>query len=149
MPPTYTTADAVRAYTAASGVDAELPTLNSEDAALDALIELAERDVDRLLGPVAPADRTAAGLKLEPLDLEESQRAALSRATAAAVEWRVATSEDDLVGSEDAIVGGGGFNFGPIPRPPGPKVLEELSGFGFTVRSGSVAAPPPKDELGW
>jgi hypothetical protein len=136
--PHYATADFVRAYCSASGADAELPT-KGEAAAMDAMIESAERDVDRMLAPVAPADRAASGLKLDPATLEAAQVVALERAVAAAVEYRAMLGEDELVGAEDNVTGASGLTFKPTIRPPAPKAVEELAGFGFPVRSGTVA----------
>lgn len=138
--PTYATVEEVRAYVTPEAA-VLLPT---DDAELEALIEVAERDVDRVFSPTVERNAET-GLKLTPADLTTAQTDALSRATAAAVEWRVLQGEDALVGAEDGIVAAGGVTFSPMPRPPAPKTIEELSGLGFPWRSGTVA-PAPEDE---
>lgn len=55
----------------------------------DRLIEKAERDVDQMLGMIPIADDSTTGLKLDPTTLLAWERAALSDAVCAQVEWRI------------------------------------------------------------
>ena len=88
------------------------------------------------------------GRKLIPELLTAAQRAALARATCLQALFRLEVDDEDLLGA-DALSAAGGVTFGPTPRPPSPAAVEALAGYGFAWRSGSVAAPPPRDELGW
>lgn len=132
---TYATADELAEYLASNEEVWNAP--EGDDA--EALIERAELDVDRALGPLDRDPIT--GLKLDPATLTTPQRAALARATCAAAEFRLTQGEEDLVGADDGIssVGSLSFRDGLRPRPPGLKALEELSGFGFEIRSGTVS----------
>lgn len=134
--PTYAGAELLRAYCAASGV-----VLPATAAELDALIERAERDIDRLLGPY-PIDPLT-GLKLDPLEVTPAQAGALARATCAAAEYRVAVGEDAWIEARDGLtaVGGLSFDLRPLPRVA-PKALEELSGHALLLRSGCALADP-------
>jgi hypothetical protein len=114
-----------------------------EGEAAERLLARAEADVDLVLGPIARNATT--GRKIDPATLTTIQRAALSRATCAAAEWRLAMDEDDLVVQEDGIRAVAGITFAPMPRPPGPKVLEELADYGLVKRSGTVLPTPPED----
>lgn len=134
--PTYTSSEAVAAYLEAINSAEYLPT---PEAAADALIERAEDDIDRILSPQLERDATT-GRKLALADLTDAQVAALSRATAAQVAFRLEAGEDELLAA-DALSAAGGITFGPTPRPPSAAAIEHLSGYGFKWRSGSVAAP--------
>jgi hypothetical protein len=136
MSATYATPAEVRAY-----VTAETAVLlPKDDADLEAMIETAELDVDRQLSARLERDPTT-GRKLTLADLSAVQVAALSRATCAAVEWRTLQGEDDLAEADDGTTQVGGLRTGPMPRPPGPKMIEELAGFGFAWRSGLAGTP--------
>ncbi len=69
-------------------------------AAGDRLIQAAERDVDRLLGAAYERNPTT-GRKLDPAALTTAQIAALERATAAAVEYRLSVDSETLTGATD------------------------------------------------
>src|SRR5439155_1353023 len=90
-----------------------------------------ERDVDLVLGPypTAPGE-----LKLDPEKLSEAQRAALSRATCAACEWRLVVDQGVQIGDDDYLPLGVGI----LRRAAAvsPRMLEELVG------SGSSPTPP-------
>jgi hypothetical protein len=113
----YATPEEVRAYVCMEAA----VLLPKDDADLEAMIETAEL-----------------------ADLSVVQVAALSRATAAAVEWRAMIGEDVLAEGEDGLEAVGSVQLGETPRPPAPKMIEELAGHGFAWRSGTVA-PPPED----
>ncbi len=105
------------------------------NADADKLLERAERDVDRVIGPYTVNATT--GLKLTPASLTSVQRAALSRATCAAAEYRLVLGEAELVG-DDVLL--------PVMLQPirtagrvAPKILEELAGSGLITWSGTVA----------
>lgn len=135
----YASEDDLRGYVSD---DAVLPT-DPEDMA--AMLHAASRDVDALLAPLAvDADE---GLKVSgalAAGLSAAQAAALVRACCAAAEWRLVQGDEELVGGADGIASVGGISFtgGPLPRPPGPKVIEELAGL-LPVRSGTVAPDEP------
>ena len=88
MPATYATSADLAAYVADN---AEV----SAPSAADALLERAERDVDRVVGPWPVFSN---GRKFDPPALTAPQRAALSRATCAAAEFRLTIGESELVG---------------------------------------------------
>lgn len=119
-----------RSYCEDSGV-----ALPAQDAEVERLIARGQRDVDGLIGPHLRDPTT--GLKLDPVTLSVAQASALARATAAAVEWRVAQGEENLLGIDDGTtniaVAGLTMGLGPGPRPPGPKVAEELRGYGLML----------------
>ncbi|MEZ5077296.1 MAG: hypothetical protein R2725_07640 [Solirubrobacterales bacterium] len=139
--PTYTDADAVRLY-----VDPEtVPLLPSDDGDLGELILKAEGDVDRVLSPRIEPDATS-GRKLDPDGLTLAQQEALSRATAAAVEWRILVGEDSLAAADDGLEAAGSVRFSPPPRPPAPAMVEELAGFGFAWRSGLALSTEDVEE---
>lgn len=131
MSATYATPAEVRAYV----TDETAVLLPKEDADLEAMIETAELDVDRQLSARLERDPTT-GRKLTLANLSAVQVAALSRATAAAVEWRTLQGEDELAEADDGMTQAGGLRTGPQPRPPAPKMIEELAGFGLPWRSG-------------
>lgn len=116
-----------------------------DDDEIERVLADAERDVDRLL---ALGDRDPqTGLRLDPEGLSEPQRAAVSRATCAAAVWRLGTDPEDVAGLEPGVAGlPGGISLREVGRPPGPRPIEELAGFGLPVRSGTVAPARDDDE---
>ena len=56
---------------------------------------------------------------------------------AAQIEFRLAVEEVELVG-DDTTTRACDVTLGPTPRPPGPKCVEELSGFALPWRSGTA-----------
>jgi hypothetical protein len=130
----YADAKSVGEYLLLSGAGYELP---DDEAAAEALIERAEGDVDRVLSATLQRDEDS-GRKLDPDSLTVAQAAALARAVGAQVEFRLAAEEVELVG-DDTVTRAGDMSFGPAQRPPGPKAVEELAGFGLPWRSGTVA----------
>jgi hypothetical protein len=140
----YATAAFVRGYLS----DDATALLPEEDADVEGLIALAELAVDRVMSArLTPS--TTTGRKLTPAALNAAQKIALERATAAAVEEIVLLGPSTLAELDDGTKLAGSIVIeGPPARPPGPSVREELSGFGFPVRSGTVApAPEPEDGL--
>jgi hypothetical protein len=138
--PTYATTEQVGEYLLLGDAGLELP---DDEAAAEALVERAEDDIDRVLSAQLERDETS-GRKLDPGDLTDAQAAALTRATAAQAEFRLAL-EIELIG-DDTTTRAGDVSFGPTPRPPGPRCVEELSGYGFAWRSGTVAPAPEVEE---
>jgi hypothetical protein len=125
---TYTTEEELRAYVA----DNDEVTLPSD---AEPVLQRAERDVDRALGPYAVDPDT--GLKLEPSTLTDAQQAALSRATCAAAEWRLQLGEATLTGDDDDFLPPGFTQVRTAGRQA-PKLLEELAGSGLITWSGTV-----------
>ena len=138
---TYATTEEVRAYVC---IEAAV-LLPKDDDDLEAMIETAELDVDRILSPSLPRDPVT-GRKLTLADLSVVQVEALSRATCAAVEWRALQTEEALAEGDSGIEAAGSVQFTDQPRPPAPKMIEELSGHGFAWRSGTVGTPPDGDD---
>ena len=137
MPLVYATVDDLRAYSA----DLPRDLFNPGDDQVERALERAERDVDRAAGPWPVFSN---GRKFDPPSLTAPQRAALTRATCAAAEFRLIQTEELLVGSDDGISGvPGGVTFAnrPLPRI-GPKLIEELAGSGLFLYSGTLAPEP-------
>ena len=120
------------------GVDEDGEAIPSSE--LERLIAASERDVDRLLGPIP---MLATGRKLDPATLSPAQREALSRAVGAAVEFRLMLDAETLTGADDFVPGGEVTLIRRASRPPGPRVHEELAGFGLVKRSGCALPDPP------
>lgn len=132
----YATAEQVRAELAGHD-DLDLP----DDVALDALVEEAQREVDRRLGPLLTSAST--GLKLTPLLLASSQRAALTRAVAVAVGHAVLLDTEQAFGVGDWLPQG----FTPLPGIGSGSIIDaQLAGHGLIARSG-CAAPDPEPLL--
>lgn len=136
---TYATIPDLRDYTARTLDPGHLP---ADPVELEALLEQAERDVDRAAGgPLHPGRRR----RFDPAALTAAQAEALARATCAAVEFRVLQGEESLVGGDDGIRQAGSLTLAPramLPRRS-PKVLEELAGFGLVGRAGMPVTPDP------
>lgn len=100
------------------------------------LLARAEREVDRALGPWP---RFANGLKLDPAQLDTTQRAALSRATCAAAEWLLLLDPATIAGDDDYLPDGAVI----LRRAQrvSPKMLAELAGHGLVRYSGTVVTP--------
>jgi len=130
----YASANDLASYLAAIDSDLRPPT---SPAAVEQLLTAAEQDVDRVVGawPKLPS-----GLALAPALLTPAQQAAVTRATCAAAEFRLA-SGDEVVGASEFLSGSLTLAWRG-PRPPGQRVAEELSGFGLIRRSG-CALPTP------
>lgn len=127
---TYATATDLADYLSASGV------LNHfADADTEKLLQRAERDVERAAGP---GPLLASGLRFDPVSLSSSRRTALMRATCAAAEYRLQVGEDALVGGDEMLPS----ELQLVRRAgrQGPKVLEELAGFGLITFSGTTVA---------
>lgn len=108
-----------------------------EGGAAERLLQRAERDVDRVCGPW-PVLST--GLKFDPPTLPVTSRAALSRATCAACEYRLLVGEDELVGDSEYLPA-----MLSLVRSAGriaPKMIEELSGHGLMIYSGTALPTP-------
>lgn len=104
--------------------------------AAERLLERAEREVDRALGPW-PILST--GRKLDPALLDLVQRAAVARATCAAAEHLLLLDPATLAGDDDYVP-----NEVTVLRRAqrvSPKMLAELSGHGLVRYSGTVVTP--------
>lgn len=137
---TYATLAELKAYT-------DLDT-GVSDPTLQTALDRAERDVDSIVTPLVAGSREATGLKLDPASLLDWQAAALSRATCAQAEYRLAMGEDFFIRAQHSTVRGPDFSLsGQLPYI-GPKVFRELTETGFVradgvsnVRIGSATAP--------
>jgi hypothetical protein len=132
----------VGAYASAAEVTSELAAHDDlhlpAGAALDALIEAAQRAVDRRLGPLL-VDATT-GLKLTPVLLTVAQRGALVRATAVAVGHAVLAEGEETFGTLDLLPAG----LTPLRGPSlGALIDAQLAGFDLLQRSG-CALPDPE-----
>lgn len=134
---TYATVEEVRSLVGSE----TLPLLPADDGDLEALIDRAELDVDAVLSARIERDPVT-GRKLRLQDLSAVQVAALSRATSAALEWRILQGEEGLAEGDDGLKAVGPLTFGTPPRPPADAMLEQLAGHGFPWRSGTVGTPP-------
>ena len=131
----YATAADLAPYVA-DNPDVPMP----DDDAAERLLERAEGDVDRVCGPW-PILST--GRKFDPPTLPVTSRVALSRATCAAAEYRLMVGEGELVGDAEYLPA-----MLTLVRPAGrisPRMVEELSGFGLIIYSGTVAPDPEVD----
>lgn len=124
--PTYATRSDFEAYVEGWVTD--------DPAALDRLLERAERDIDGILA--TRGDRTA-GLKIDAAaelaagSLEEWQTDALSRATCAQAEYRLAMGEEFFTQAQHSRVRGPDFTTeGRLPTIA-PKALRELADTGL------------------
>jgi hypothetical protein len=128
---TYASADDLRAY-----IEDDPLVVVPDDEAIERLLERAEHDVNRVCSVPLGFDLDA---------LSEAQAAALSRATCAQAEFRLAMSEYELVGADDnvsSVAGVVSFSTRPIPRV-GVKCLEELAGHDLLRYSGTVEDAAP------
>lgn len=114
------------------------------------ILGFAERDVDRLIR--LRGRRTAAGLKINPAALTSHQAGALSRATCAQAEYRIAKGPEFFIHAQHSRVSGPDFTTeGRLPYI-GPKVYQELSGTGMaagrlvSVPMVGLLAPATSDE---
>lgn len=129
---TYATAQEARAYTG-QGEEA----LSDPDA--ERLIEQAERDVDYACGGFFNPDT---GLMFDLVAVAPSttaltvgQKRALSRATCAQVEYRLAMGEEFFVRPQYELVSGPDFEHRGQLDYIGPKVYRELAGSGLRRQS--------------
>lgn len=124
--PTYATATDLAAYCAGNP---EVSAPSGADG--DRLLERAERDVDRAVGPWP---LFSSGRKFDPPQLTAPQREALKRATCAAAEYRLQLGEAELVGGDEYLPA----QLTPLRRAGrvSPKMLEELAGSGLVKWSG-------------
>jgi hypothetical protein len=104
-----------------------------DDATAELVLQRAERAVDGVIGP---RSLDANALKYDPNSITATQKAALSRATCAAAEFRLQLGESALVGEDDYLP----TELQPIRKAGrvGPKVAEELAGSGLIAFSGTV-----------
>ena len=123
LPPTYS--DAANVYAYVTGRTIEAAVLAMDPDALNQLIRRSERDVDSILGP---APLLESGLRYDPLTLTTQERAALARAVAAQVEYRLEMGEEFFVRAQYDYVGGPDFSFRGQLSYIGPKVRRELAG---------------------
>lgn len=120
----------------------------TDPAALERILERAERDVDRVLGPLRRRDDT--GLKLDPLELTEPHRDALARAVSAQAYHRIKRLGEGTGGATPAKkrVKGPDFETEYADGPPvvgngrlAPEVADELEPLDFLRPSGARARP--------
>jgi len=103
----------------------------TDAAALDRLLERAERDVDGLLGDYERVPAT--GLKLAPAALTTHQAYALRRATCAEAEYRFTMGEQFFVEDQYSFTAGPDFQRRGSLARVGPKVLSELADCGLKM----------------
>lgn len=122
----------------------------TDPAALDRILIRAERDVDRVVGPL-PMDPTT-GLKLVPANLTAAERAALARAVSAQAYYRIQRGEG-TGGEQRALssVKGPDFEVEYAETPTGaerraaqlisPLVAQELEPLRYLRPTGARARP--------
>ncbi len=137
--PTYTTATAVRDFTALDDLIA------LDDAAIEKLIDQAERDIDGAVGHYTIEDGET--LKFAPITkLDTAQRDTLSNATCAQVEYRHVMGPEFFVRAQQTRVKGPEFETeGTLPYV-GPGTWRELEGSGLlrlTTSWGGRGGDPP------
>lgn len=130
---TYATLADLDAFTA----DFELVALPDDPAKAQRILDRAERDVDRILGPY---ERQVTGLKLDPQALSGPAAAALARAVCAQAVHRIALGEDWFSEPDDLVTGD--IRVLRAAERISGRVYEELSGFGLMRRSGMVPELP-------
>lgn len=125
-------------YATQADFEAYVEGWTTEDAAaLERLLQRAERDVDRLLSGVRGTG--VGGLKLIPADLETWQAEALARAVCAQGEYAITMGDEFLVRDQYDEAQGPQFRQkGKLSRI-GPKVWIELDGVGLLAGSGRYA----------
>jgi hypothetical protein len=128
--PTYAQASDLEAYVEGWVTD--------NPAAVDRLLERAERDIDYAAGAWPIADPVN-GLKFVPGSLAAWQTKALVRATCAQAEYRFEMGEEFMVKAQHARVQGPDFAaWGRLPYI-GPKALRELVSGGLLRGAGAYA----------
>jgi hypothetical protein len=127
--PIYATADDLTAYLKRSTA---MPPVDDDDA--NALLEEAEREVDRYAGVGWPWLST--GRRFDPPSLPVYAREALKRATCAAAEWLLMVEPGERAGDTDYLP-----DSLRVERRAGrvaPRLVEELAGSGLVLYSGTV-----------
>lgn len=113
---------------------------NMSDAALSAVLEQAEHDIDQALIPPVQF-LTDAGRKIDLVDLLDSQVLALQNGTCAQAEYRVVMGPEFFIrGQFQAVTGPGGFTQKGRQPIIGPKVKREMAGSGL-MPFGAQASP--------
>lgn len=114
-------------YATTADLEAYVEGFVDEDPAATArLLERATRDVDNVLGPIAPlSSGDYHGLKLDPTTLTEWEAGALARATCAQADWRRRRGEEELAVGRTA------------KRIKGPDFEEEYADSGAAGPSGT------------
>jgi hypothetical protein len=128
----YATADDLADY-AAGDPEALLPPTDEE---IEALLSRAERVVDLVLGPI-PRDE-ATGRKLDPADLTDAQRDALSRATCAAALHELALTRAVVEGRDSEYTPSEVREVIGVTAFPPTQTLRELAGYDLIRTSGTV-----------
>lgn len=101
----------------------------TDAAALERILERAERDIDRVISYQGPRPDNQT-LKLVPANLSLRDREAIRDATCAQAEYRIEKGERFFRQAQHQSVSGPQFSTtGTLPRI-GPKVAEELARFG-------------------
>jgi hypothetical protein len=116
--------------------DALLPASSEET---EALLVRAERTVDLVLGPI-PRDE-ATGRKLDPADLTDAQRDALSRATCAAALHELALTRAVVEGRDSEYTPSEVREVIGVTAFPPVQTLRELAGYDLIRTSGTVTTP--------
>lgn len=128
MPQAYATRADAKAYSS---------ILNAlGDAAVDALLEDAAKDIDSI---AATRPVLESGYRFDPTDLLASEVTALSRATSAQAEYRSTMGPEFFVRPQYPKVNGPDFSHeGALPYI-GPRVWRELAGSGLVRLSTTTA----------
>lgn len=114
----------------------------TDAAALDRLLERAERDIDAYVGPVsveANGRKFGSPATTNEKGLSDAQRTALMLATVAQAYARYRRGEDSMYDAEYDSVSGPDFNVSGRRSRLSPQAKQELAGTGLVVRSARVA----------
>ena len=125
----YATPDEVREYSTLDKLDA------LDDETLEKLIADSEPDVDRATG--YSTTQASNGRRFDPLTMEQSDRATLSRATSAQVEYRVVMGAEFFIRDQYTEQSGPEFSTKGTLGRIGPRVYDELGGSNILVLSTS------------
>lgn len=128
----YAVPEDLRVYTARNTA-VDVP---DDDAAVEVLLDEAQREVDRACGPWP---FLSTGLKFDPPLLPVTGREALRRATCAAAEWLLMLEPEERVGASDLLPAG--LSITQRAGRVSPRMVEELAGHGLMLYSGTYVAP--------